>query len=296
MSSSKKKKMKILLKKLYAWAVNLMQTIVSICSVLVFTKRGTPNLKTLSREMELKDECYLLGTGPSLKKVLETKGYLERKTFMVMNNFFRSEYFDVVKPRFIVLVDPAYFREINDDFSKASREDMIKAMNAITWEMTLIVPYEFQGSVSQKRIVNEKVKYCYINNIPVDGFTKVSHWFYRRNLGMPLPCNVMIAAIFCCINIGYKKVYLLGAEHSWTKDLRVNDQNQVCYYDDHFYDNKSMRVVPNTDISSMLLQISKGFNSHKQLHRYAESEYCEVYNLTEGSFIDAYPRKYSTSK
>ena len=283
--------MKRILKKLYNWTEKFFQSIVSLFSVILFSRQGAPNIKELAKRIENLDECYLLGTGPSLKKFVELDEALDGKTFMVMNNFFRSEYFEIIKPRFLVMVDPAYYREIKDDFSTASREDMVTAMNKISWEITLIVPYEFKKGSTIGRIRNSNVSYCYINNIPVDGFLEMSHYLYKNNLGMPWPGNVMIAAIFCCINIGFKKIYLLGAEHSWTKDLRVNDNNKVCYYDDHFYDSKSMRVVPNTNISLMLSMIARGFKSHQQLNVYSQYRGCEVINLTENSFIDAYNRR-----
>ena len=51
---------------------------------------------------------------------------------------------------------------------------------------------------------------------------------------MPFSQNVLVAAIYISLNLGYKNIYLLGADHSWAHDVSVNDDNQLCLNDRHF--------------------------------------------------------------
>ena len=52
-------------------------------------------------------------------------------------------------------------------------------------------------------------------------------WLHKRGWVSPNGSNVSIGAIYSAILNGYKEINLLGLEHSWMKDIRVNDKNEV---------------------------------------------------------------------
>ncbi len=106
---------------------------------------------------------------------------------------------------------------------------------------------------------------------------------------MPRAMNVMCASIFLMINLGYREIYLLGADHSWLESFYVNERNQVILGDKHFYGDQS--VVCPYSLSKWLQNVSTGFRTHERLSEYANYMGVKVYNATEGSYIDAYERK-----
>jgi hypothetical protein len=108
---------------------------------------------------------------------------------------------------------------------------------------------------------------------------------------MPCPLNVTNAAIFLMINMRYQDIYLLGADHSWLKEVHVSEQNEVIMGYEHFYGDTSYYKIDST-LSQWLKTEVKTFESHDMLQRYAVSCDVNVYNSTKGSFIDAYSRKY----
>ena len=58
---------------------------------------------------------------------------------------------------------------------------------------------------------------------------------YRIGAGMPRPRNVLIPSIMTGISLGFKRIFITGADHGWTKTLSVNDRNEVISVQPHFY-------------------------------------------------------------
>jgi len=282
--------MKKIMKWLYAAAVGLFQSVVSVFSVILFSSFKTNKyFNRISKTIDKNEVCFILANGPSLINFLN-KGQYPSKGMFAVNHFATSPFFQIVKPDNYIVVDQGMCgRAKPEEISDVDKTYSI--INSVSWKMNMFFPSDVYPEIVSKVSGNPNINIVLFNRTPVEGYKGLRHLLYKLNLGMPQPQNVTNAAIFCAINSGYKCIYLLGMEHSWTIDLRVNNNNQVCYYEDHFYDNKTMRVVPDTDITSILLAIARGFKSHLQLNEYAISKGCEIFNLTEESLIDAYQRK-----
>ena len=117
---------------------------------------------------------------------------------------------------------------------------------------------------------------------------------------MPLPQNILIAAIAGAIRLGYKKIYVVGADHSWHEDFILNNDNILGINDRHFYDNDNTAAVifkpliadyetaKLTSVSAQFYAQFLIFQSHELLQDYARSVGVEVLNMSEKSYIDAY--------
>ena len=107
---------------------------------------------------------------------------------------------------------------------------------------------------------------------------------------MPRCQTVTNFALTAAVNMGYKIVYLYGADHSWTQDLRVDDENVVCYGDRHVYNTGLTIIKKENTIGHLLHQFAKMFDTHWIIKEYAEAQGCEILNCTKDSFVDAYKR------
>tara|TARA_R110001592_G_scaffold246740_1_gene508692 strand:- start:4745 stop:5602 length:858 start_codon:yes stop_codon:yes gene_type:complete len=267
------------------------EIIVSLLSVLLFSSISTVfKLKKQKNNLLIKNNCIILGNGPSLKTVLENDLLnAKNKDIFVVNFFFKSTYFNILKPKYYVLADTAIFKpSIKRHFDFV--EEIIENLNKVSWEMYLLIPSSKNKSLTLSRITNKNIKFIFMNTTPVNGSKSISHFLYKNNVGMPRCQNVLNLAIFSAINLGYKNVYLYGADHSWTKDLFVNEQNEVCYGDRHIYKPDLTIIKKENTIHDLLMLFSHMFKSHKQLRNYADSVDCSIYNYTKESFIDAYKR------
>ena len=260
------------------------------------------NLKRLPYKKRNDGVVNILGTGPSLKNSLNTilkdDGIIPN---VALNDFALSALFEQLRPRYYMFLDPAYF--INSDSisdrDSGIRENVFNNIKEITnWEMTLIIPATVARSGwIEKNICNPLIDYlpvCFADLTLVD-----SNKFYKmleKNRAAKFQ-NVLAAAIYVCINLGYDEIRLFGAEHSWTKDLRVNDQNQVCTVYKHFYEEEEILVPWMTSkntpftMDSIMNAFYKVFRAYSLLAKYAEMKSCKVINYTPDSFIDAFERK-----
>lgn len=282
--------MRVLMKRLYAIVLRLCENIISLCSVVLFSSFKADNqFKRIKREVSLDDDAYILANGPSLNKFL-SDGKFPSKGVFAVNYFSMTPYFNKVKPDNYIVVDPGMCGRAKPE-EEEDVSNTLKCIKEIDWEMNMFFPSDTDSKILKILSVNPQINIVLFNRTPLEGSRRLCHFLFRKNLGMPQPQNVTNAAIFCAINCGYKNIYLFGVEHSWTVDLRVNDKNQLCYYEDHFYDTKTERIIPDANMNSILLAIARGFKSHMQLNEYAKTVGCNIYNLTENSLIDAYQRK-----
>ena len=236
--------------------------------------------------------CYVLGNGPSLKEVLKDGGIKgDDGDLFCVNMFCSSEYFWSLKPRFYLLCDGQYFNPTTER-TKGQVKSLISTFNQVDWELFLIIPpMASEECELLKGITNPKVSVLRNNSAEVDGFVGFRHFVYKHRIGMPRCQTVINYALMTAINMGYETVLLYGADHSWSKDMWVGEDNKVYTGDPHLYKNEADVICLNHDIASECYDLARAFETHKKIRRYADSRGVRVINKTKGSFIDAYDRK-----
>lgn len=274
----------------YTFVRELGETLISMISIPLLGRIRKNNLASLKKRLEDKDRLVILCNGPSLKNDLQNnfQYFQSAENVMVVNEFFNSDILVSLKPTFSIAIDPSTYRDKNGGLLDL----YIDAYNSIDWDLYILVPNEFKNSYVHKRLKNDKIHPIYLNIAYAEGFKSFRHTVYRLNLGMPRVMNVLNAAIFSAINLGFKEVEVYGADHSWTIDLRVNSKNQTCVRDGHFFDEENhLRVMQGFDMESILATWSNVFRIYKLLNVYAKSRGTTIINCTPSSFIDAFPRK-----
>ena len=274
----------------------------SIIKVILLSKVNT------EPPLALKEECAILGNGPSLQSVLETnRFFFSNKELFCVNAFPSYVEYTEIKPGNVVWLDHQFYICKSKELLSEKRSDILKAINDIiektTWPLNLHLP-TLAKNVNYLReisVKNPNVKICYFNYTIVKGFSFLRHFFFRTNLGMPLCQNVIGASIFISLNMGFKKVYVLGADHNLGKNIFVNDDNEVCMLHHHFYDKDQKPKISNVyngpgsvekiDIAGFYMLCVKTFQTYYVLEEYAKYLKSKIYNATEGSFIDAFERK-----
>jgi hypothetical protein len=101
------------------------------------------------------------------------------------------------------------------------------------------------------------------------------------------------------INLGYKNIYLFGADHSWLKDIHVDENNLVLLTQKHFYNEKSARPKPMTNtgkgvrkLHEVLKKFQITFKNYFLIEEYSRKKNSLIFNSTKNSYIDAFERKY----
>lgn len=269
----------------------LGQTAASAAKIALLSRRPT-----VKAEAADGDEIVVLGNGPSLNAtVADHADFLNGRKKLAVNFAARTPLFLSLRPDFYVLADPHFFNAAGDANVGELWEVFAKKVD---WPMTLFVPVNTRcPELSALPKSNPHVSVRRYNTTPVEGFGGFRHWAYRMGLGMPRPRNVLIPSIMLAINSGFKTVYVAGADHSWMKTLSVDDDNRVISVQPHFYkDNEQERTRVNTEymrypLHQIVHSFYVAFRAYHLIRAYAASRNAAVWNITPGSFIDAFPRK-----
>ncbi|MBD8349066.1 hypothetical protein [Dysgonomonas sp. HGC4] len=250
------------------------------------------------------NEIIILGNGPSLTESLtKYEDLLKQKDIAVVNFFPLSPSFCLLTPKFLVLTDSAFWEnDLSEDvLRKIDRMGQI-LIEQVDWHLTIFLPYISHRASRFKNIIlqNSRISLKYYNSASSPhGHKYLQHFFYKKNILMPVAQNVLIAAIFLSIQMRYPIVEILGADHSWLSELSVLPDNILYIRDTHFYDKEinytpfySNKIKGETfKVNEVLSILSITFSSYWKLNAYAKDQNITIYNCTENSFIDAFERK-----
>ena len=92
----------------------------------------------------------------------------------------------------------------------------------------------------------------------------------------------------------------MGVDHSWLNEIFVTDENVVLLNQKHFYDQlKSKHMPMSKDLNSsrklheVLQKFYYTFRGYHEIAEFSSNYHVVVYNLTAGSYIDAFKREES---
>lgn len=236
----------------------------------------------------------VLGNGPSLSFVADQFEQFNNVDFCVVNNSILTDVFWKIKPKIYSFTDRDYHQLDREDI-KNVRSKILE----IDWPIAICIPYHYPKWFAQHCQKNANVKVYRYNTSPwipeLKIFKSLRMYLYAHGLCAPNCSNVVVSAIYSSILLGYKNIYLLGVEHSWMRDVRVNEKNEVVLIDKHYYGEKE-RVWVDYDgnpikITDLCESLSSTFHSYYDLEEF--SKYIgdvKIINCTKGSYIDAFQR------
>ncbi len=245
------------------------------------------------RDSDGGDTIVILGNGPSLRQTIDVEmEKLRRYPLLAVNFAANTPEFRQLRPRYYVLVDPAFF-------AADPPENVVQLWKNLEqdrdWRLILFVPVTCMKRVPAE--VRRSVDVRGINAVGVEGFRPLRHLLYRMNVGMPRPRNVLIPSIMVALALGFKRIYLVGADHSWTRTLDVNERNEVVSIQPHYYADSAKEldrvaaVYRNIRLHEIMYSFYVAFRSYFDIKEYARSKGAQVLNATPQSFIDAFERE-----
>lgn len=288
------------LKDIYGWFIRLFQTLVSIFSILTFNRCKTS--RRLRKEWRERDDkpVSIISNGPSAYEIVNKRGDLLKGTdLLVLNNFGNQEVFFHLKPRYYILLDPAYFslsftnkglNEKGNDSERKEERKLIENFKKVDWEITLFLPAAWVSNEVRKIYTqNANITVILYNATRVLGYDGFQNRMYHRGAGVPSSRNVIIPAMLLMGILGYKKIYLYGCEFSWTKTMDVDPENGKMFFNDrHFYSKEEIRYFGKGAYLWWLKVIAEDLDATEQVAKYAHRYGIRIINRTKGSFIDSF--------
>lgn len=269
------------------FGMKLAKTVKSIGKLLLST--GKVTYTETARERPL----VILGNGPSLAATLEKYGeYISGNTDSMAVNFAaNAPQFRQIRPQYYILADPHFFNNPGD----ANVARLLENLSTVDWKMTLFLPRAARRSCTLRP--SEFLSIEYYNAVGIEGFGWLEKWAFDSRRGMPRPRNVLIPAIMTGIGMGYRDIYITGADHTWTATVSVDDENHVLTNQPHFYkeDEKEVRRIRaeyhKYPLHSILYSFYLAFKAYHTIQSYAAARSINIWNATPGSMIDAFPRR-----
>jgi hypothetical protein len=277
---------------------SLYQAMISLIRVLLRFR-----FRSDARHVKIpSDELFILANGPSLKQDLEEhSGILKTKQLLCVNQFVLSDAYTELKPSWYIFLDIGFFVGKTIPRVAEVRDRVIEAFIAKTeWPLTIFVPAEARGSrfVKEIKASGKPISFAYINRTVVDGWKPVRNWLYRRQAGMPPPQNVLIGALMAGLAAGFKRIVILGADHTWHQGLEVGPDGILNSAEHHFYDAKPWKVAihhPETlqraTVHDYFHNLYRTFRSYHLVREFADQEKVQIINASRITFIDAFERR-----
>lgn len=267
-----------------------VSTVGSLLKVVLMSKGASP--KAASKEGR---GIVIMGNGPSLRQTIDNDSeWLLSHDLMAVNFAANTPDFFNLRPGYYVLADGVFFSGATTD---PNVKKLWEAFSRISWKMTLWVPSKMAHLAKALVMHNPNITLKLFNLTPLEGNRTVVHKLIDAGLGMPRPRNVMIPAIMAAIREGYRKIWLCGADHTWTRTLSVDDENFVVSIQPHFYEDNEKEhqrvrsLYAGLRLHDVLGSMTIAFRSYWDIADYAKARGVEIINATPGSMIDAFPRR-----
>ncbi len=274
----------------------LSQTFLGILKIVFLSKSG---LK-IKQTQHCNNNLILLGNGPSLTDyITNNRDKIAESHNLALNHFATTNYFEEIKPEYYVAIaHDLFLDDVMPEHIQASNKLFETMASKTTWKMIFFVPYFAKKQSRWQKILqsNTNITVRYFNETPVEGFEGFCNLAYSKNWGMPRPHNVMIPSISISILLNYRNIIITGADHSWLKDIFVNENNETMFVNKHFYDKKvdaqrfyQLGKRP-MKLHEFLESLASAFASYHSLKRWADTKQIKILNTTQGSYIDAFDR------
>lgn len=234
--------------------------------------------------------CFILGNGPSLKKV--DFSLLQDEIVFTVNNFSKVKDFELVKPDYHLWIDPAFFN-LRDDM-KYDMDEVLKSYKA----MKSVNPVCFVPDFSYDFIKSNKIdEYLDIHYLAIfDTIEKINLCSENFNISSLIPSMTTVVqyAIAIAIYMGFKEIYLLGCDTTGIQitincALEFKNDNMHAYGNDNS-ENEIRGLLNNWSMSRVFYDQYILFLGYEKIYEYCKQNKIHLVNCSEPTLITSIPK------
>ncbi len=288
---------------IYYKIITIIEDFLNILIVTVLKLKYVLCKSTHYNDVNEIDTICILGNGPSLSNDLNLifTEKINGARIMAVNLFLFSELFVKIKPDYYIVQDPAFFKSNVDGKYLKMQDDFVECfITNVNWPIGLIIPPSALKNHKFLRLkMNNNISLIIRKSIPIiGGSTSFNNFLYKNDLATPLALNVLIAAVFEALKMGYKHVNLYGADHSWHENYELGIDNVLYIKESHFYDDsESTYKKPLADeygkkvrVHEEFFNLYRVFKIYDSLHKFSLSIHAHVKNRSSKTWIDSFDR------
>lgn len=215
--------------------------------------------------------CFVIGNGPSLKT--QDLAPLANELTYVMSGFWKHPIVERWQPSYYCFADPLFF-----DRSEPMKK-FFSSMSRRIHRTTYFVPLFAADQIRTNRL------------LPPDDTFYVA---FRTDAGLDLTAYIPPAqsvsqlCIAVALYMGCSPIYLLGLDHDWLAQRGM---------DRHFYEGKTIdnHPIAHGDLSKVSYKLElrcqlQLWNNYEALLDSARDNTIQIFNATNGGFLDVFPR------
>jgi hypothetical protein len=256
-------------KKLDNYAYSFFNVMSDVVFLLSFSKRKKLKKNSIYKDKHFGERCFIVGTGPSILEV--EPNYLDAldgEVVFAVNSFYKSKCLDGIVPSYYALLDNNYYGVSKGEFNRI--------LDKYKESPPVFIADLRAESLLRYRLKSENNIFIYAKNYPLK--------FVRCDLtgNISASMNVVSFCVQAAMYMGFKEIYLLGC-----------DYNAFCSYGGgHCYDDEEeLSELPSYNLAFYLKYYYLTTEFHYIIRRTAKNNNVGVFNITDGSLLDAYPRK-----
>lgn len=212
------------------------------------------------------ETCFIIGNGPSLKAEDLEKIYQKKIPTFGFNRIYLM--FENTNWR------PTYY--VSQD------EKMLGNCKEIVNKLDL--PFKFIP-LFHKYYHNINIENAYYFKLMTDEDGKT---FFSDDISKCIGDSTTVAcsAIQIAVYMGFKKIYLIGVDHSFStykndKGEIITDETVRDYFSDEYFKDKAQLYIPNLDASTRAFLV---------MREYCDKNNIEIYNATRGGRLEVFQR------
>ena len=228
----------------------------------------------------------IMGNGPSLEKI-DIEAIAASGVEICCVNFFpaRDSRFFSIKPKYLCIIDPAFFvKNVG-----ANEKALFSVLADVDWEMNVICLQNQNLPVQNPNL--SYIKICSSSFYDEYCPKWFLHFLYRHDLVNCGLQNVILAAAFYFVLKRVKKLMLAGVDMSEFNAYTVDSQNNICCRSPHFYGIQKDQFKSKANGGEWYFHQVLGwyvtmFREFCVLSDFAKSVCVPIVNLSQDSYID----------
>lgn len=226
----------------------------------------------------MKDRCFVLGTGPSIKK--QDLTLLKDEMVIGVSGLFQHKDIDIINPAYYVL--PPVFKGHGNLYDEDNFIQWFKNMDKALKDTTVMVldigdkKYIDKYGIFKNKEIIWKSYYPWNENINITDI---------KLINMPGIWSVSESAIQTALYLGFEKIYILGFDHTWFDDIWEHFSNDYMKDFDNDNLNKCKEWV---DSEHEMTRHAKIFNKYKKLYKLKKNIFNA--NVNQNSYVDTFPK------
>lgn len=213
------------------------------------------------------ERCFIIGNGPSLTR--EDLSLLVNEKTFAFNRIYQMYQYADWRPTYYMVMDSSIIQKMNQEEEKKLDAEYIFLANK-----KLTQKYKNQNAHQMflKGVASVNKKRAIVNQLSED----VSQYF-------SITQSVTIQAFELAFYMGFKEIYLLGVDHSYTVEIDINGKK-------HTNKNVVSHFKEDSDKSPCFIYKDALTKEFEICKRYADQHGIKVVNVTRGGKLEVFER------